>query len=1047
MGTPTGRRRRPVILDAHWRERGTAERRPDGMGCAGSEYGSRTGVWTQAVDIYSRGDAVAIRAMSMCQSAELRDGAISEQPAPPADGGTFVRSPIVDRITLRPFEGAGMSASASQVIGRSKEFDSLRQFLDAVVEGPAAFLIEGEAGIGKTALWKQAVDLALQRSYRVLACRPADSETRLSFSALDDLLVGVLDEALPALPEPRRRALEVALLRAAGTGPPPDQRAVSCAVLDVLRLLATDSPVILAIDDAQWLDGPSAGVIEFAVRRFATRPIGILVSVRAETQRGVVPLGVDRGLPEDRLDRLQLGPLSLATIHQLVRLRLGATLPRHTLVRLYDASGGNPFFALEMARALVRRGVPVPPDQPLPVPATLRGLVLDRLGHLSGRSRRALLCAAALSHPTVGLVRAAGGDTVATAALDEARQAGIIDAQGERIRFTHPLLAAVLYSEASSGQLRRLHRRLAGVVADLEERARHLALGADGSDARIAAVVDEAARQAGARGAPDAAASLSEQAGRLTPVGETGEIRRRTVEAADHHFRAGHMGQARDLLEELVDALPPGADRAAALLRLGVIHYHQDSWPMAERLLHQALLEGGRDPALRAEAERELAFSRHVAGDTRGAAQHARAAVEAAELTGDSFLVADSLSRMAAFDFYLGEGLHAGLMERAAALAASAGAAPAERGPMLDVGVIWGAMLKWSDDFGAARVKLGGRCRRAAEIGDDSSLPFVLYQLSELECWAGDWDRARQYAEEACRVALESEQVAVLPAALYARALVDTHLGRIESARADAEEALALAARTRNVPVALEARSVLGLIELSQGNFERTHAHLGPVAEAMAAMEVAEPGVVRFWANEIEALIGLGELDKATAGVAQLEERGRSLDRPWALATGARCRGLLEAARGDLGAADRALERALKEHERLPMPFEFGRTLLVQGTIRRRARQKRAARDSLERAVEIFERLGAPLWADKARAELRRIGLRPPAPSGLTPSEERVAELVAAGHTNREVADALFISVKTVDSNLSRIYRKLGVRSRTELARKLPAEGGPAPTS
>jgi len=181
MGTPTGRRRRPVILDAHWRERGTAERRPDGTGCAGSEYGSRTGVWTQAVDIYSRGDAVAIRAMSMCQSAELRDGAISEQPAPPADGGTFVRSPIVDRITLRPFEGAGMSASASQVIGRSKEFDSLRQFLDAVVEGPAAFLIEGEAGIGKTALWKQAVDLALRRSYRVLACRPADSETRLSF--------------------------------------------------------------------------------------------------------------------------------------------------------------------------------------------------------------------------------------------------------------------------------------------------------------------------------------------------------------------------------------------------------------------------------------------------------------------------------------------------------------------------------------------------------------------------------------------------------------------------------------------------------------------------------------------------------------------------------------------------------------------------------------------------------------------------------------------------------------------------------------------------
>ncbi len=524
------------------------------------------------------------------------------------------------------------------------------------------------------------------------------------------------------------------------------------------------------------------------------------------------------------------------------------------------------------------------------------------------------------------------------------------------------------------------------MVADLEERARHLALGVDGPDARIATVLDEAARQAGARGAPDAAADLSEQASRLTPVGETAAIRRRVAEAADHHFRAGYMARARELLEGLVDALAPGADRAAAVLRLGVIHYHEGSWPMAEGLFHQALLEGDRDPALRAEAERELAFTRHVAGDIRGAAQHARAAVAAAELTGDPLLVADSLSRMAAFDFYLGRGLHAELMERATALTATASPAPAERGPMLDAGVIWGSMLKWSDRFGAARAKLEERRRRATETGDDSSLPFVLYSLSELECFA---------------------------------------------------------ARTRNVPVALEARSVLGLIELSQGNFERTHAHLGPVAEAMAAMEVAEPGVVRFWANEIEALIGLGELDSARVTLDWLEDRGRTLDRPWALATGARCRGLLEAARGDLGAADRALERALKEHQRLPMPFELGRTLLVQGTIRRRARQKRAARESLHQAFEIFEHLRAPLWADRAKAELRRIGLRPPAPSGLTPSEERVAELVAAGHTNREVADALFISVKTVDSNLSRIYRKLGVRSRTELARKLPAKAVP----
>jgi len=943
-----------------------------------------------------------------------------------------------------------MSASASEIIGRDKELGSVRQFLDAVATAPAGILIEGEAGIGKTALWRRALDLARESSYRVLACRPADSETRLSFSALDDLLAGLLEEVLPALAEPKRRALEIALLRAEAVGPPPDERAVSRAVLDVLCLLAAPAPVIVGIDDAQWLDGPSARVIEFAARRLGSAPIGMLVTVRTEAEGSVAPLGLDRGLPEGRLDRLLLGPLSLAAIHQLVRARLGAALPRHTLVRLHDAAGGNPFFALEIARALVRLKGPVQPDRPLPVPDSLGGVVRDRLSLLTDGSRRALLCAAALSQPTVRLVRAAGGMGSAAAALERARQAGIIDLEGEYVRFTHPLLASVLYSGASPGQRRRLHRRLAGVVTDPEERARHLALGADGADAQVAAVLDEAAVQAYARGAPGAAAALSEQARRLTPDAAAGQARRRTIGAADYHFRAGNMARARELLEDLVAVLPPGTGRAGALFRLGVIHYHEDSWPTAEDLFHRALREGGRDPALRAEVERELAFARHVAGDNRGAAGHARAAVAAAEQSGDPILLAHSLARQVPFDFFLGRGIRADLLERAAGLLASAGAGPAVGNPMLDVGVIWGGLLMWSDDFAAARAKLGERLQHALALHDESSLPFILYELSELECWAGDWDRARRHAGDACRIAMESEQDAVLAAALYARALVGAHLGRVESARTDASEALVLAERSRNAPVMLMARSVLGLIALSLGDFGQTHAHLGPIAQAMSMMEVAEPGVVRFWANEIEALIALGELDKAEASVGQLEERGRMLDRPWALATGARCRGLLQAARGDLGAAGRALEQALREHERLQMPFELARTLLAQGTIRRRAKHKRLARESLQQALEIFEGLGATLWAGQARAEARRIGLRPAAPPGLTPGEERVAELVAAGRTNREVAGALFISVKTVDSNLSRIYRKLGVRSRTELARKLPAKDardGPAPPS
>jgi predicted ATPase len=220
-----------------------------------------------------------------------------------------------------------MFASASQIIGRDRELNSIYQFLDAVPGEPVALLIEGEAGIGKTALWQHAVDLAQQRSYRILACRPGDSETRLSFAALDDLLAGVLEGALPALAEPKRRALEIALLRSVVVGAPPDQRAVSGAVLDVLRLLAADAPVILAIDDVQWLDRPSARVIQFALRRLETDPIGVLLSLRTETEDGAPPLGLDRGLPEGRLHQLPLGPLSLAAVHQLVRLRLDAALP------------------------------------------------------------------------------------------------------------------------------------------------------------------------------------------------------------------------------------------------------------------------------------------------------------------------------------------------------------------------------------------------------------------------------------------------------------------------------------------------------------------------------------------------------------------------------------------------------------------------------------------------------------------------------------------------------------------------------------------------
>lgn len=358
---------------------------------------------------------------------------------------------------------------------------------------------------------------------------------------------------------------------------------------------------------------------------------------------------------------------------------------------------------------------------------------------------------------------------------------------------------------------------------------------------------------------------------------------------------------------------------------------------------------------------------------------------------------------------------------------------------------VLGEFLKYTDDFAGARVILEAARRQAVDEGDESSLPDILGHLAELELWAGDWEQAACYAQECVQVAERTRQETLIGVNLYCRGLVNAHLGRADLARADAEAGLASGEQRGDPWVTGINLWVLGFLELSLGRLTETDRHLSRAWDIGESIGLREPGQWRFHADHLEALAGLGELGRAGDLLTRFEERARATNRAWALATAARSRALLLAARGDLDGAAAALDQALAHHEHLPMPFELGRALLAQGQLRRRAKQKRAARESLQAALEIFERLGAPLWAGRARAELRRIGLRPPAPLELTPTEERVAELVCAGHTNREVAQALFLSVHTVEDNLSRIYRKLEVRSRTELAASRPSQRAPRP--
>jgi DNA-binding CsgD family transcriptional regulator len=349
-------------------------------------------------------------------------------------------------------------------------------------------------------------------------------------------------------------------------------------------------------------------------------------------------------------------------------------------------------------------------------------------------------------------------------------------------------------------------------------------------------------------------------------------------------------------------------------------------------------------------------------------------------------------------------------------------------------------LLEWAGKLEDARAALATLLRSVLADGDEHSVPNVAFQLARTECLVGNWEAAARYAEECYETVAQIGQETQRPYALTSKALVDAHLGRVEEARAETEEGMAVSLRVGVMPAYFELLAIRGFLELSLGSPAEAHRFLGPLPQAVREAGFGEPALFRFHGDAIETLLALGQTDEAAALLAELEEQGRALERIWALTVASRCRALLNAASGDLERAHEELDRALE----LPLqePFERGRTLLVLGTIKRRQKKKRDARESLEQAIAVFDGLGARLWSEKARAELARISGRAPAPGALTPTEERVAALVAAGRTYREAADALFMSPKTVQWNLSKIYRKLGVRSRAELAAKLASEGG-----
>ncbi len=907
---------------------------------------------------------------------------------------------------------------AGGLLARERELALVHAFLDEAGAGAAALVLEGEPGIGKTTVWRAAIEHARARGLAVLHSRPLELDMRIPFAGLRDLFADRLDVVLPALPAPQRRALETALRLSDPGDRPPEPAAIAFAFLGGLEALARQAPVVVAVDDAQWLDEPTASVVRFASRRLGDAPVRLLLTRRAGVDGA--ELGLERSLEPDRLSFIALGPLSVGAIRRLLVDQLAAPLPRPLLMKVYATSGGNPFYALELVRALKRPGRPLAPGEPLPVPETLGALVEARLTGLPPGTVRALEVAALLIEPTVASV-AAGADG---AGLSPAVAAGVVELEGDRVRFAHPLLASVIVARVEPGRRRRLHRRLARVEADPENRARHLALAATGEDEEAARALDEAGRIARARGASDVAAELLERAVLLTPVADAGSRARRLLRAAEAASDAGDWGRARTLAEDAAALLRRGPLRAQALRIVGETNSNAE-------VLERALEEAAGDPALRAGISTALA-NVYVGKDFRASLRAGRAAVADAELAGDAGLLAQGLSMVAWFE----GACCAGDPEATAARAAEL-----ER-PTLDetrglftstftLATVW----MWHDDHVRARAGFEALREHDERRGDAWGQAHALFNLAQVEWRAGDWGLAARLAAEAPEL-WPTDDPASEAALRWIGAVVAAHRGDLDEARGVAEQGFVAADPERNLLFRGRNAWILGACAFWAGDVDEAAQRLEEAQRLFDTVGAVEPGMRLFAGDLLDAYLAAGMVDRAEALSESLVHSGRELSRPRATVIGLRGRGMVLAARGDPDPALGAVGEAAAEATSWPVPLEQGRTLLALGQLQRRARRRREARETLQRAAGIFERLGAQLLAARARAELARIGGRAPATGALTPTERRIAELVARGLTNREVAAELVLAVHTVETALTRIYAKVGVRSRTELARR-----------
>ncbi len=915
------------------------------------------------------------------------------------------------------------------ILGRDLERARIEGLLDAVASGPVGCIFEGTAGIGKTTLWRDSVEIARLRGFRILQTAPSEPESVLAFAGLGDLFEQLPDEVVDTLHDAQAHALRAALLLGEVPEGSGDLQALPRAVLSVLRQLSAAGPVVVAIDDEQWLDPASARVLAFALCRLRDESIAVILAHRPEPE-GALAMELRRRFNGGGIETVSLEPLAMSTLKSLLEARLKRSISHPLLRRIHQSAGGNPLYALAIATELEARHHEGDRPGDLPIARTLADVIELRLGHLDPRANAAMLAIAALSQPTLAMLQAAIPD-FALSDLESAERAGVIETAGGRLRFTHPLLGSTHYAKTPVSKRRELHRLLATVIDDEEECARHIALGAEAPDRDVADMLERAARVAARRGATESAAQLLEDAARLTPIDQPLAWNERTVAAAEHRFTSGEVARARHMLEEVIPDLAAGPLRARARVQLGLMLGHEPR--IAMDLLEAALDDVDGDDQLRVEIESELSLVAMNVGRLEVARDYAALALRTAERLEDQNLVARTLGNVLGTLACTGEPLPRDLLLRVSELEDSTAISTYHQ-PSTALGL----SLFWAGDVDAPRPLLEQAAKRALSRGEEWDRLGVLLTLALLERASGNLelcDQHRQAAEEALGEYAEGEMWLVC---IDAACALDR--GDLAVARERAKHGLAQSVRTDRVWQSTRLTPVLAAVELLSGQPERAHARLEELREWLVSSGFGPAGSSRadVWSLDIEALVAMGSLDEAEEVLVELRRRAKLSGSPYVQALVGRSEGLLLAARGDLPAAIDAMNTALDAHAQGRRLFEHGRTLLEKGSIERRAKRKAAAKQTLEQALAMFEPIGAKLWVERTRDELSRIGLRrAKATDGLTAAQRRVAELVAAGLSNPQIARELHMSLRTVESHLSRVYREYGVSSRSQLVATL----------